>query len=54
LRLHYYLASLGSRVSYDYAQNTAKFEVDAERQRVSDLLADVKRYAAQLASAPKP
>jgi hypothetical protein len=54
LRLHYYLASLGSRVSYDYTANTAKFEVDAERERVSVLLAEVQRYGARLAAASKP
>jgi len=54
LRLHYYLASLGSRVSYDYTANTAKFEIDAERERVSVLLADVQRYGAKLAAASKP
>jgi hypothetical protein len=54
LRLHYYLASLGSRVSYDNTANTAKFEVDAERERVSMLLAEVQRYGAKLAAASKP
>jgi hypothetical protein len=54
LRLHYYLASLGSRVSYSYTENTAKFAVDAERQRVSELLADVERYGAKLSAASKP
>jgi hypothetical protein len=54
LRLHYYLASLGSRVSYNYTANTAKFAVDAERDSVSVLLADVKRYGAKLAAASKP
>jgi hypothetical protein len=54
LRLHYYLASIGSRVSYDAAANTAKFEVDAERQRVSMLLAEVQSNGAKLATASKP
>jgi len=54
LRLHYYLASLGSRVSYNYTANTAKFEIDAERDSVSVLLADVQRYGAKLAAASKP
>jgi len=54
LRLHYYLASLGSRVSYNYTANTAQFEIDAERDSVSVLLADVQRYGAKLAAASKP
>jgi hypothetical protein len=54
LRLHYYLASLGSRVSYDSAANSPRFEVDAERQKVSELLADVQRNSAKLAAASKP
>jgi hypothetical protein len=54
LRLHYYLASIGSRVSYDAGANTAKFEVGAERQKVSMLLAEVQRSSAKLAAASKP
>jgi hypothetical protein len=54
LRLHYYLASLGYRVSYNYTENTAKFEVDAERQKVATLLAEVQQYGAKLAAASKP
>jgi hypothetical protein len=54
LRLHYYLASLGSRVSYNYTENTAKFEMDAERQKVATLLAEVQQYGAKLAAASKP
>jgi len=54
LRLHYYLASIGSRVSYDSHANTAKFEVEAERQRVAVLLDGVQRYSAKLAAASKP
>lgn len=54
LRLHYYLASVGSRVSYDFAADTAKFAVDSERQRVSELLAEVQRNGAKLAAASKP
>jgi hypothetical protein len=53
LRLHYYLASLGSRVSLDSAANSAKFEVDAERQKASELLSDVQRNSAKLAAASK-
>lgn len=54
LRLHYYLASLGSRVSYNYTENTPKFENDSERQKVDTLLAEVQRYGAKLAAASKP
>jgi hypothetical protein len=54
LRLHYYLASLGSRVSYNYTENTPKFEKDSERQKVDTLLAEVQRYGAKLAAASKP
>jgi hypothetical protein len=54
LRLHYYLASLGSRVSYDSAANSARFEVDAERQKAFELLADVQRNSAKMAAASKP
>lgn len=54
LRLHYYLASVGSRVSYDFAADAAKFAVDSERQRVSILLAEVQTNGAKLAAASKP
>jgi len=54
LRLHYYLASLGSRVSYDDTANSAKFEIDGERQKVATLLAEVQDYGAKLAAASKP
>jgi hypothetical protein len=53
LRLHYYLASIGSRVSYNSETNTPRFEVDAERERASILLADVQDSAAKLAAASK-
>lgn len=53
LRLHYFLASIGSRVSYDANANTAKFEVDAERQTANTLLADVQSSLAKLAAASK-
>jgi hypothetical protein len=49
LRLHYFLASVGSRVSYDSNSDAARFKVDAERQRASILLADVQSSAAKLA-----
>ena len=48
LRLHYFLASVGSRVSYNSGLNTARFEVDAERKRASILLADLQNSAAKL------
>ncbi len=54
LRLHYFLASIGSRVSYNSETNTAKFEIDAERQRANMLLADVQSSVAKLAAAAKP
>jgi hypothetical protein len=54
LRLHYYLASLGSRVTYNFTAKTPKFEVDAERQQVSALVAEVEGYGAKLAAASKP
>jgi hypothetical protein len=53
LHLHYYLASLGSRVSYDSTANAARFEVDAERQKANMLLGDVQTSMAQLAAASK-
>ena len=53
LRLHYYLASLGSRVSYNYTDNSPKFEIDAERQKAATLLAEVQQYGAKLAAASK-
>jgi hypothetical protein len=45
LRLHYFLTSLGSRVSYDSSANRARFSVDAERQRASELLVDLQNSA---------
>jgi hypothetical protein len=53
LRLHYYLASLGSRVSYNYTASAPKFEIDTERDKVATLLADVQQYGAKLAAASK-
>jgi hypothetical protein len=53
LHLHYYLASLGPRVSYDSAANATRFEVDAERQKANMLLADVHSSSAKLAAASK-
>ena len=51
LRLHYFLASVASRVSYDANADAARFEVDAERQQVSALLADLQNSAAKLGAA---
>lgn len=54
LRLHYYLASVGSRLSYDSATNAARFKVDTERQQASVLLADLQNSAAKLGTASRP
>ena len=53
LRLHYFLASVGSRVSYDSNSDAARFTVDAERQRVAVLLADLQTSAAKLGAASR-
>ena len=53
LRLHYFLASVGSRVSYDSQSDAARFTVDAERQRVGVLLADLENSAAKLGAASR-
>lgn len=53
LRLHYFLASIGSRVSYDASANAPKFEVDAERQTANALLAEVQSSLAKFAAASK-
>ena len=53
LRLHYFLASVGSRVSYDSNSDAARFTVDAERQRVALLLADLQTSAAKLGAASR-
>jgi hypothetical protein len=51
IRLHYFLASVGSRVSYDSKSDAARFTVDADRQKVSALLADLQKSAATLGAA---
>ena len=51
IRLHYFLASVGSRVSYDSESDAARFKVDAERQRAAALLADLRSSAAKLGAA---
>jgi hypothetical protein len=48
LRLHYFLTSLGSRVSYDSSANRTRFSVDAERERASVLLTDLQNSAAKV------
>jgi hypothetical protein len=53
LRLHYFLASVGSRVSYDSAADVARFRVESERQSVSPLLADLRNRAAKLGAAAR-
>jgi hypothetical protein len=51
IRLHYFLASVGPRVSYDPESNAARFKVDAERQRAAALLTDLQTSAAKLGAA---
>ena len=51
IRLHYFLASVGSRVSYDSESDAARFKVDAERQRAAALLADLRSSATKLGAA---
>jgi hypothetical protein len=53
LQLHYFLASVGPRVSYDSSANAARFKVDAERQRTGVLLADLQNSAAKLGAASR-
>lgn len=48
LRLHYFLASVGSRVSYDSQSDAARFTVDSERQRVAELMTELQNSAAKL------
>jgi hypothetical protein len=50
IRLHYFLASVGSRVSYDPQTDAARFKVDAERQRAAALLAALRNSATKLAA----
>jgi hypothetical protein len=51
IRLHYFLASVGARVSYDAESDAARFKVDAERQTAAALLADLQTSAAKLGAA---
>jgi len=51
LRLHYFLASISSRVSYDAGANTARFAVDAEREKASKLISDLQSSEAKLRAA---
>jgi hypothetical protein len=51
IRLHYFLASVGPRVSYDPESNAARFKIDAERQRAAALLTDLRTSAAKLGAA---
>lgn len=54
LRLHYFLTSLGSRVSYDSDADRAKFSVDVERERATVLLSDLQKSAAKVEAASRP
>jgi hypothetical protein len=54
LRLHYFLTSLGSRVSYDSGADRANFSVDAERERATVLLSDLQKSAANVEAASRP
>jgi hypothetical protein len=53
LRLHYFLTSIGSRVSYDSDADRAQFSVDAERERASVLLSDLQKTAAKVEAASR-
>jgi hypothetical protein len=53
LRLHYFLTSIGSRVSYDSDADRARFSVDAERERASVLLSDLQNSAAKVEAASR-
>ena len=53
LRLHYFLTSLGSRVSYDPDADRARFSVEAERQRASVLLSDLQKSAERMEAASR-
>lgn len=53
LRLHYFLASVGSRVSYDSKANIARFAVGTDRERASVLLSDLQTSAAKLGDASR-
>jgi hypothetical protein len=51
LRLHYFLASISSRVSYDAGANTARFQVDGEREQASKLISELQSSEAKLRAA---
>jgi hypothetical protein len=53
LRLHYFLTSIGSRVSYDSDADRAQFSVDAERETASVLLSDLQKSAAKVEAASR-
>ena len=53
LRLHYFLTSIGSRVSYDSDADRAQFSVDAERERASVLLSELQKSAAKVEAASR-
>ena len=53
LRLHYFLTSIGSRVSYQPDADRAQFSVDAERERTSVLLSDLQKSAAKVEAASR-
>jgi len=53
LRLHYFLTSIGSRVSYDSDHDRAQFSVDAERERASVLLSELQKSAAKVEAASR-
>jgi len=53
LRLHYFLTSLGARVSYDSDADRAEFTVDAERERAAALLSDLQKSAAKVEAASR-
>jgi hypothetical protein len=53
LQLHYFLTSLGSRVSYDSDADRARFSIDAERERAAALLSDLQKSAAKVEAASR-
>ena len=53
LRLHYFLTSIGFRVSYDSDHDRAQFSVDAERERASVLLSELQKSAAKVEAASR-
>jgi hypothetical protein len=53
LRLHYFLTSIGSRVSYDSGTDRAQFSVDGERERANMLLSELQESAAKVEAASR-